>query len=89
MPKKLNPIAGDEKATFLPPDNAAVNPAGFAAAAILQSRHSMTVKREMAAVAAQLVDDPAAMRLFCDRVYQLLHDDLRTHQERTHSYGRR
>ncbi len=89
MQKTINPLVGDENATFLPPNSAAVNPAGFAAAAILQSRHSASVKREMAAVAARLVTDPVAMRLFCDRVYQLLQDDLLIQQERIHSYGRR
>lgn len=88
MPK-LNPTAGDEKATFLPSDSAAVSPVGFAAAAILQSNHSQAVKQEMATVAARLVKDPNIMRLFCDRVYQLLQDDLRAHQERTHGHGRR
>lgn len=48
MPKEMNALVGDEKATFLSPDSAAVNPIGFAAAAIFQSHHSMAVKREMA-----------------------------------------
>jgi len=89
MPKEMNALVGDEKATFLSPDSAAVNPIGFAAAAIFQSHHSMAVKREMAVVAAKLVDDPTAMRMFCDRIYQLLGDDLRNQQERIQSYGRR
>jgi len=88
MSEQISPQAGDEAATFLPPEYAAVDPIGFAAAAILQSQHSLAVKRELAAVAGQLVQNPLAMQLFCDRVYELLQDDLRLHRDRSPNYGR-
>jgi hypothetical protein len=65
------------------------NPAGFVAPAILQSHHPLEVKQMMAKVAAKLAHDPEAMEQFCDRVYQLLCDDVRAQHERAHSYRRR
>jgi len=80
---------GSQRATFLPPSGSVSNPAGFVAPAILQSEHPPVVKTQMAKVAAKLAQDPMAMRLFCDRIYQLLQDDLRLQQDRLYSYGKR
>ncbi|MEM9946774.1 MAG: hypothetical protein AAF810_12005 [Cyanobacteria bacterium P01_D01_bin.36] len=87
---ELNPSAeGSQWATFLPPSSSIANPAGFVGPAILQSHYPPAVKAKMAKVAARLAKDPIAMRLFCDRIYQLLQDDLQLQQDRVHSYGRR
>lgn len=80
---------GAQQAIGLPPARSVSNPVGFVAPAILQSNHSPAIKQEMANVAAQLAKDPMAMRLFCDRIYQLLQDDIQTQKERAHGYGRR
>ena len=85
----IDPSAGDEQATFLPPHWPVANPLGFVAPAILQSNQPPAVKQKMAQVAATLVDDPMAMRQFCDRIYQLLKDDVRSQQERSYRYRRR
>ena len=88
-----NSFSGDlssaDQATGLPPAGVFSNPIGFVAPAILQSDQSPEVKQEMAYIAEQLAKDPMAMRLFCDRIYQLLQNDLQSQQERAHSYGRR
>lgn len=78
-----------EQATFLSPSASVSNPAGFVAPAIVQSNHPPEVKRMMAKVAEKLANDPMAMRQFCDRIYQLLRDDIQTQQERSYGYGRR
>ena len=78
---------GAEQATFLPPSGSVSNPAGFVGPAILQSNHSIEVKRKMAQVAAALAHNPMAMEQFCDRIHQLLRDDIQAQQER--SSGRR
>ena len=83
----LDPKAGSEQATFLPPNTSVSNPAGFVATAITQSNHTLEVKQMMAQVAMQLTHSPTAMEEFCDRVHQLLRDDLQTQQER--ASGRR
>ena len=82
-------MAGAESATFQPPTGSGSNPAGFVGPAILQSHQPLAVKRMMAKVAARLAHDPMAMQQFCDRVYQLLWDDVRSQHERVHSYGKR
>lgn len=84
---QLDPNTGAERATFLPPSGAVANPAGFVAPAIMQSNHTLEVKRMMAQVAAKLAHNPMAMQEFCDRIHQLLREDIQMQQER--SSGRR
>ncbi|MEL6880853.1 MAG: hypothetical protein AAFY33_04090 [Cyanobacteria bacterium J06643_4] len=84
-----NSLLGADQATALPPSGVFSNPIGFVAPAILQSNQPPEVKQEMAYIAKQLATDPMAMRLFCDRIYQLLKDDLQAQQKRAHSYGKR
>lgn len=84
---KLDLGTGAEQATFLPPSGSVSNPAGYVGPAILQSNYTLEVKRKMAQVAAQLAHDPIAMEQFCDRIHQLLRDDLQAQQER--ASGRR
>ncbi|MBE9067008.1 hypothetical protein IQ260_10105 [Leptolyngbya cf. ectocarpi LEGE 11479] len=80
---QLNPRAGAEQATFLPPTGSVSNPAGFVAPAIVQSNHTLEVKQMMAQVAVKLSHNPMAMEEFCDRIHQLLRDDIQTQQERS------
>ena len=80
---------GIEQATFLPTNGHITTPASFVMPAIYQSERSPEVKAKMAEVAAQLTKDPISLRLFCDRIYQLLQNDIQQQQDRTHSYGRR
>ena len=84
-----NSMTGAENATFLPPIGPVSNPVGFVAPAILQSEQPAAVKQMMARVAIRLAHDPMAMQQFCDRIYQLLCDDVRAQHERAHSYRRR
>ncbi len=84
---QLDSKASAEKATFLPPSSSISNPGGFVAPAILQSNHPLKVKQKLAEVAATLVNNPMAMQEFCDRIHQLLRDDIQAQQER--SCGRR
>lgn len=79
----LDPKAGAQQATFLPPSGSVSNPAGFVAPAILQSHHPLEVKQMMAQVAIKLAHNPMAMAEFCDRIHQLLRDDIQTQQERS------
>ncbi len=79
---QLDPMAGAQQATFLPPSGSVSNPAGFVAPAITQSNHTLEVKRMMAAVAMTLANNPTAMEEFCDRIHQLLRDDIQAQQER-------
>ncbi|MBE9079833.1 hypothetical protein IQ241_21475 [Romeria aff. gracilis LEGE 07310] len=87
--EQFDSTKGAEQATFLPPSGSISNPAGFVAPAILQSQPPLAMKQMMAKVAEQLAHDPMAMRQFCDRIYQLLCDDIRAQQERAQRYGRR
>lgn len=82
-------MTGAENATFLPPVGPVSNPTGFVAPVILRSDQPAEVKQMMARVAAQVAHDPMVMQQFCDRVYQLLCDDVRAQYERAHSYRRR
>ncbi len=77
------------QAAFLPLSAAFSDSIGLVEPAILQSHHSPDVKQKMAEVAEMLAHDPMAMRLFSDRIYQLLHDDIKTQQERSFGYGKR
>lgn len=79
---QLDPMAGAQQATFLPPSGSVSNPAGFVAPAIAQSNHTLEVKQIMAQVAMKLANNPMAMEEFCDRIHQLLRDDIHTQQER-------
>ena len=79
----LDPKAGAEQATFLPPSGSVSNPAGFMAPAILQSNHSLEVKQIMADVAMKLSQNQMAMEEFCDRIHQLLRDDIQLQHERS------
>lgn len=79
----LDPKAGAQQATFLPPSGSVSNPAGFVAPAITQSNHTLEVKRMMAQVAEKLANNPMAMAEFCDRIHQLLRDDIQAQQERS------
>lgn len=79
----LDPKAGAEQATFLPPSGSVSNPAGFMAPAILQSNQSLEVKQIMAEVAMKLSQNQMAMEEFCDRIHQLLRDDIQLQHERS------
>ena len=83
----LDPKAGAQQATFLPPSSSISNPAGFVAPAITQSNHSLEVKEILAQVAMKLAHNPMMMEEFCDRIHQLLRNDIQTQQER--ASGRR
>lgn len=87
--RQIHDMTGTEAATFLPPIGPLSNPARFVAPAILQSNHPPEIKQMMAKVAVDLVNDPLAMEQFCDRVYQLLREDITMQQERAYGYGRR
>lgn len=80
---KLDPMAGSEQTTVLPPSSDISNPTAFVAPAIVQSHHTLEVKRMMAQVAEKLAHNPLAMQQFCDRIHQLLYNDMKLQQERS------
>ena len=87
---QLSPLdKGAVRAMFLSLVDETSSPVGSAALAIFQSDRAPEVKVKMAEAAAKLAKDPMAMQLFCDRVYQLLNDDIRLQQDRSYSHGRR
>lgn len=45
--------------------------------------------QQLATLAAQVLDDPVALRRLSDRVFVLLKQDLQQEQERRGGYGRR
>jgi hypothetical protein len=91
MPARLqqNFLSQSGEAAFGSLSMAFSDSVGLVEPAILQSNHSRVVKQKMAEVAEMLAHDPIAMRLFSDRIYQLLHDDIKAQQERTYGYGKR
>jgi hypothetical protein len=46
-------------------------------------------QQEIAQLAQQILQDPLRTMQLCDRVYELLQEDLRIQQERSRGYGRR
>lgn len=69
--------------------SATVNPTSYAAPA----RFSHTLNSEELALvsrlAAQVLDDPIAVQRLCDRVLELMQQDLTLQRDRDRSYGRR
>jgi hypothetical protein len=90
MPLEYDRILGSaDHETTLPPVTQTGSAAGFSAPADVQSQISSTQQQQVAQMATEILRDPLAMRLLCDRVYDLLQTDLRHQQERSQSYGRR
>jgi hypothetical protein len=91
MPARLQHdfLSESGEAAFVSPSAMFSDSVGLVEPAILQSNHSPAVKQKMAEVAEMLAHDPIAMRLFSDRIYQLLLDDIKAQQERTYGYGKR
>lgn len=68
---------------------AAVKPGAYATPArFLNLSHSEEMVM-LSQLAAQLLQDPLAMKQFSDRVVELLQQDLRQQRERSQGYGRR
>lgn len=66
----------------------AVCPAGYVAPARF-SESSEADLAMLSQLAAQLLQDPLAVRRLSDRVVELLQQDLKLQQERSRGYGRR
>ncbi|MEO0535840.1 MAG: hypothetical protein AAF215_18450 [Cyanobacteria bacterium P01_A01_bin.123] len=77
MPQDFDPVE---------PNASVVAPAGFVAPGVIQSDRDLAA---MTRLAAELIDDPIALGQFCDRVYELMRDDLQRQRERSQGYGRR
>ena len=63
--------------------------AGFIAPAIVQSNRTPEDKQAMEILAEAIMQDSQMMGRFCDRIYDLLRDDLKYQQERNYGCGRR
>ncbi|HIK14515.1 MAG TPA: hypothetical protein IGS53_04375 [Leptolyngbyaceae cyanobacterium M33_DOE_097] len=72
----------------LPPLAAPGGVMGSSAAVSVQVRDPRQVA-DLEALADQVLRDPVLLRQVCDRVYQLLLEDLRQQHERSRSYGGR
>jgi hypothetical protein len=63
-------------------------PAGYAAPlSVLQSDRQKADQTRLSQVAAKVLQDPLLMMKLCDRVYQLMGEDLRYQRERSRNYG--
>ncbi len=71
----------------LPPP--AVRPGASATPAQFREPAHGTDMATLAQMAAQLLEDPMAVRQLGDRVFELLQQDLRLQRERSHGYGQR
>jgi hypothetical protein len=79
-----------ERETQLSPSTEFASPMGAGAPASVQmSAHSQADLLAMNNLAQELLHDPLAMRLLCDRVYDLMAQDLQIQQDRDRGYGRR
>ena len=68
---------------------AAVRPAGYAAPARFSAFPHAEDLNLLSQLAAELLQDPLAVRRLSDWVVELLHQDLKLQQERSRGYGRR
>jgi hypothetical protein len=66
----------------------AVRPASYAATAQFLELPKSEELADLSQLAAQILDDPLAVRRLSDRVVELLHQDLKLQQERRRGYGR-
>ena len=98
--QRRNPVAESSSTTRLTPlgseaasdrvvPAATVSPGAYATPArFLDLPHAEDLAM-LSQLAAQLLQDPLAVKQLSDRVVELLQNDLRLQRERNHGYGRR
>lgn len=79
----------DVQDPFSKPERDTSHPAGFGAPAMTQLAITRQERQAILELAADMLHDPLAMQMLCDRVYQLMQEDLHTQRERSRGYGRR
>ena len=85
---RLTPL-GSEAASDRVVPAATVSPGAYATPArFLDLPHAEELAM-LSQLAAQLLQDPLAVKQLSDRVVELLQNDLRLQRERNHGYGRR
>lgn len=80
----------NERQTQLPPSTEFASPMGASAPTFVQmSDQAQADLTAMNQLAQELLHDPLAMQALCDRVYDLMVQDLQMQQDRDRGYGRR
>lgn len=80
---------GSEAVTYQLVPTATIKPGAYAAPArFLEVPHDRDLE-QLCQIAAQLLEDPLAVRQLSDRVLELLQQDLNRQHERSGHYGRR
>ncbi|MFW6359387.1 MAG: hypothetical protein ACOC0N_09290 [Chroococcales cyanobacterium] len=76
-----------EQQPFSKPIGSISIPAGYTASTF-GSEHPATERSQLSKMAAEVLQDPLLLRQLCDRIYELMQDDLRQQQERSRHYGK-
>lgn len=76
------------KSILATPRNGA-NAAGFTASSGILASETISRNPQLLKLAATILENPLLQRQLCDRVYELLQEDLRQQKERYRNYGRR
>lgn len=63
-------------------------PAGYVASAVIQARDKQNFAK-VQALAAKVLHDPLLQQELCDRIYQLMLEDMSLQKERIRNYGGR
>jgi hypothetical protein len=66
-----------------------VGVAGFTASAGILASETLAQNSALLQLAAEVLENPLLQQKLCDRVYELMQQDLRKQKERYHNYGRR
>ncbi|ACK70070.1 hypothetical protein PCC7424_1631 [Gloeothece citriformis PCC 7424] len=80
-----SPSSGSSQAFFDRLESLAT-PAGYVAPAVFQSKDKEYMTR-LKSLAAKALSDPLLQRDLCDRVYELMLEDLRLQKENIRHYG--
>ncbi|MEC4806897.1 MAG: hypothetical protein SAJ12_11090 [Jaaginema sp. PMC 1079.18] len=65
------------------------NTAGFTASTAILANETLAKNPQLLKLAAIVLENPLLQRQLCDRVYELMQEDLRRQKERCQNYGRR
>ncbi len=74
---------------FSKPNSDLTSPAGFAAPPFVHLERQQVDQAALLPTASRAIQDPLLLRKLCDRVYELMLEDLRYQQERSRNYRSR
>ena len=78
--------SGLDSEPFFKPSSELSSPAGFAAPPSIQCDSQQVDPTALEKTASQVLQDPLLLRKLCDRVYELMLEDLRYQGERSRNY---